>query len=197
MNWKKKKILGWANILLMAVALASTPVWLPSMMSPWVDVREWRVVATNASVPSGDCGIINVLIYPHQSDTSTYNSALSEDDAYAHFDSTPSLNESLEGSVPYNTPFDIVIIAQYNYTVAYNTSSNSWDKDYVKCLLTCSDLGISTDTEMLEGDFYDITGNTEGSTAKINFYLNNGGSGYTIAHGETVNITSIKLMGYW
>ena len=192
-----KKWLGWANVAIVIAILVTTPAWMPIVMKPVVEERAWRAVAANANPGSGQCGIINVLIYPHQSDTSVYDSSLSESDAYAHFDSTPSLNEALEGNVPYNTPFDIVIVAQYNYTVAYNTSSNSWDHDYVRCLITCADLGISADTEMLEGAFYDATGTSEGDTVKINFYLNNGGSGYTIAHGETVNITSIKLQGYW
>ncbi|RLE45745.1 hypothetical protein DRJ25_05210, partial [Candidatus Woesearchaeota archaeon] len=67
----------------------------------------------------------------------------------------------------------------------------------VKCLITCSDLGISADTEMLEGDFYDITGNSEGDTAKINFYINNAGNGYQISHGENVNITEVNIYGYY
>lgn len=192
-----KKWLGWANVAIVIAILVTTPAWMPVVMKPVVEERSWRAVAANANPGSGQCGIINVLIYPHQSDTSVYDSSLSESNAYAHFDSTPSLNESLEGNVPYNEPFDIVIVAQYNYTVAYNTSSNSWDHNYVRCLITCADLNIGPDDEMLEGEFYGETGTTPGSTVKINFYLNNGGSGYTIAHGETINITSIKLQGYW
>jgi len=200
MNEKRRRILSWSTVFLIAILVVSTPSWLPSLLSPLAKEgmeRSWHAMAANANPGSGQCGIVNVLIYPHQSDTSTYDSSLSESNAYAHFDDTPSLNEPLEGSVPYNTAFDIVVVAQFNYTVAYNTSSNSWDKDYVKCLITCSDLGISADTEMLEGDFYDITGNSEGDTAKINFYINNAGNGYQISHGETVNITEINIYGYY
>lgn len=192
-----KKIVWISTIV--GIALVTAVIWMPYLLTPFTPVgqREWKAVAMDANPGAGNCGIVNVLIYPHQSDTSVYNNALSEANAYAHFDSTPSLNEPLEGNVPYNTPFDIVIVAQYNYTVAYNISSNSWDKGYVRCLLTCSALGIGTDTEMSEGNFYGESGSGNTMTIKINFYLNNGGSGYTISHGQVVNITSIKMQGYY
>lgn len=195
---KRLKLFHGTVLTAFLIGIAIAVMFMPSLLGPFgIHSRDWRVLATDASPGSGNCGIINVYVYPHQSDTSTYNSALSESTAYAHFDSTPSLNESLEGNVPYNTAFDIAVTYQFNYTVAYNTSSSSWDKDYVKALITSSDLGIASDTEMSEGDFYAITGNSPGDTAKINFYINNAGSGYQIAHGETVNVTSLVIQGYY
>ena len=154
----------------------------------------WNTIASasNANPGSGESGVINVYIYPYQSDTSVYNNNLSEATAYAHFDSTPGLNESLEGNVPYNTQFDIVVTCRYMYEHAYNNSQ--WDETVVRGLMTCSDLGISTNTTMSEGTFYNSTGSASGDFAYINFYLQS--ASYKIDRGETINVTSFIMQYY-
>jgi hypothetical protein len=198
----KKLVLGSTMFTLIlvgfVVAVFVAPSTVFTVLTPdeFVVPRSWRNVALGADANPGseESGIINVYIYPHQADTSTYNSALSEATAFAHFDASAELDRALEGTVPYDTAFDIAITVQYNYTVAYNTTSSSWDKDHVRTLITCAGLSIGADTEMTKGDFFD---SNAGEDTKITFYLNNGGSGYSVGHGQTINATSVKVQGYW
>ncbi len=157
---------------------------------------KWINIGTEADPGAGVSGVKNYYIYPHQADTSVYDSNLTEANAYSHFDATPGLNEPLEGYPPYDTAFDIVTFVQINYTNAYNSTGGFWDKNYTRWLITCSDLGISSDTVMSESKWISTSGNSEGDVAYLHFYDNNGGSGYTITHGQEVNVTSNKFQ-YW
>jgi len=156
--------------------------------------RTWHELGSDASPGAGDSGVINVYIYPHSADPGTdYATNLTEGAAYAHFDGTPSLDEALDGNVPYDTEFDIVVRCRYNNTHAYNSTTPGWDMTYVKALMTCADLSIGADTEMSE-----VQVATAGTTYMwVQFYVNNAAAGYTIAHGETVNVTSFKQQAYY
>lgn len=192
---KKKLFLGSTMLTMVVIGFITAFLIAPSSLSPLIQQRSWKPVRGADGTPgSTECGVINVYIYPHQANTATYDSALSEVTAYAHFDVGASLNAPLDGNVPYNTAFDIAVTCQFNYTVAYNTTSTAWDKDYVRGLITCADLSIGADTTMSEGDFFNIDA---GNHAEITFYMNSGGSGYTISHGQTVNVTSFKMQGYY
>lgn len=196
----KKLLFGSTLFTLIVLGFVVSMLVAPNTISPVTEFivrqepREWSALGADATPGGENSGVINVYIYPHQGDTSTYNSALSEGTAYAHFDATATLNRALDGTVPYDTAFDIAVTVQYNYTVAYNTTSSSWDKDHVRALLTCADLSIGADTAMTKGDFFDINA---GQDAKIIFYLQGAGSGYSVGHGQTVNATSLKVQGYW
>ena len=160
--------------------------------------KKWRpVTATNISVSNGNTGIMNVLTYTHQSSPYTlYDSFLDEDNAYEHMDGTPACGEELEHTTPHSTLFDIVVIIQWDYDHAYNTSSSSWEDTLVKVYINIT----SVDTElnavsseiMLEGDFYDIDGTND---AKMNCYVV-GTGGFDLGQDVTFTINDIKLY-YW
>lgn len=188
-------------VTMIIVGLVTAFLVAPSFLAPLQPDRNWQTVnAADASPGASNSGVINVYIVDN-SDAVDYDSTdLSEGHAsvYAHFGAGASLDAALSGNVPYDTEFDIVIECQYNYTHAYNTSTPGWDVDYVKGLITCADLSIGADTEMSEStDFISNTGSTSSDTAKINFYMDNGGSGYTMSHGETFNVTSFKMQAYY
>ena len=148
--------------------------------------------------PDDDCGIVNIYVIDVDQMSSLKDDYIAEDNAnvWAHWDATPALGEALEGDVPYNDAFAIAVYAQYNYSVAYNITASDWDETYVNATLESSDLSLS-ETEMSESAaFFNVTGSTDSDTAGIIFYLDNTGSGWQIAHGETVECT-ITVKGYY
>jgi hypothetical protein len=156
-----------------------------------------RVVADDLD-PGSECGVLNILVMDKDS-TADLDSEITEShaDVWAHFGAGagwPSGTTELTGDVPYNQEFMIVVKTEYNYTVAYNVSASSWDKNYVEATLQSSDLdGRSSATEMSKGDFHSIAA---GTSAVINFHDDNSASGWAVAHGETVTMT-ITIKGFW
>jgi hypothetical protein len=162
--------------------------------------KSWKPVsAINISVTNGNTGIMNVLTYAHQSSPYTaYNSAINLGSAsvYEQFDGDPACGEELDGTTPHSTLFDFVVIVQWDYDHAYNSSTEAWEKGLVQAFINCS----STDTEinsvssevMLEGDFYDIDGTND---AKMNLYIV-GTGGFDLGQNVKFTIDNIKLY-YW
>jgi len=156
----------------------------------------------DATPGAGNSGIINVYIVNHSHSVNLAATALTEadGDVFAHFGAGASLNAPLEGEVPYDTEFDIIIQMQYSNAHAYNSSTSGFDVSYVRALMTNTDLGIGADTEMTKPDgsgdtpFCTISGTDH---AIIQFYLDDDGDGYTMAHGETFNTTSLKLQAFY
>lgn len=162
-------------------------------------VKKWNLVsATNITAVNTDTMIINYLTYPHQSSPYTlYDDALDEANAYEHLDDTPACSsEELEHTTPHSTLFDVIVIIQWGYAEAYNTSSASWDKGLVQVYINIT----STDTElnsvssevMLEGDFYDIDGTND---AMMNCYVV-GTGGFDLGQDVKFTINDVKLY-YW
>ena len=136
--------------------------------------------------PGDNSGFFYFMIYPHQGDPGTaYASNLSNASAYEYSDSG---NASCTGETPYSTTFDIVVKVGVTDEDGYYTGNGTREPGWNWCLLTCADLGISADTNMTE----QFIGNTT-SYAWYHYYLNNGGSGYTIIEGESFNVTSVKF----
>jgi hypothetical protein len=98
----------------------------------------------------------------------------------------------MTGNVPYATTFDIIYKIRVNVTEAYNTTGSNWELAWVRANITCANLGIGADTAMSE---IEIVNNT--NFMWVNYYINNGGAGYTITHGQQVNITSFKLQAWY
>jgi len=162
--------------------------------------RSWGTVSAADASPGVSGGVINVFIVDNAAGVDYDSVDITEAHAavYASFGAGASLDAALDGDVPYNTPFDIVIKCQYNYTHAYNVSSSSWDVDYVRGLITSADLSIDADTTMSKSSsFISTTGNSAGDTGIIYLYMDNGGFGYQMAHGETFNVTSFKQQAWY
>lgn len=205
MKYSKKAIVGVLAVTLLVVGFTSSlmvSIMVTEDKTPYESletIAKWnRVLATNITVTNGETGIQNYLTYTHQASPYTlYDDALNEDDAYEHLDGTPACSsEELEHTTPHSTLFDVVIIIQWDYDHAYNTSSTAWEKGLVKVYINIS----STDTEMnavssevmLEGDFYDIDGTND---ALMNCYVV-GTGGFDLGQNVKFTIDDVKLY-YW
>jgi len=135
---------------------------------------------------AGKSGFFYFMIYPHQANpSSAYASNLSTSNAYEY---ATSGDVACTGETPFNTPFDIVVKVGVNVTDGWNTTSNKWDNNYMWCLLTCSNLSIASNTNMSEIEIKNTS-----SYRWMHYYLNNGGSGYTISEGQKFDVTDVQL----
>lgn len=161
-----------------------------------VGQRGWITTASaeegGGSLGAAAGGVLQVYVYAHQGVPGTaYASNLTNVTGALCYAWANNLNAAMTGNVPYATTFDIVYKIRVNVSEAYNTTGSVWMTDWVRSNITCANLGIGADTAM--------TGVKIGSNATwmwMNFYINNGGAGYTITHGQQVNITSYKLQCY-
>jgi len=158
--------------------------------------RQWASVPLGEGTPpAGESGVLSIMVFPHSADPGTdYSSNVSEVSAYAQYDT---LNHTLDGDVPYDTAFDIVVKVRWNATHAYNGDNTTWVMAWVRANATCDDLSFAT-ANLSMGEEY-IT-NTA-TYMWVNYFLqdNNGGegSGFTISRGESVNVTYFKIEAYF
>jgi len=155
--------------------------------------RMWRELAEAPVDPGSNVsGIVNVYIFPYQSDPVTYNSSLEGSaSTYANF-SASGLNADLEGDVPYGERFDIVVCVQFNYSRAYNTTTPGFDSSYVRANLTSPELSIAALTAMDKGNWFDTSGTDH---SYIHFYIQD--PGFVLSHGVEVNVTELVVQAYY
>jgi hypothetical protein len=141
--------------------------------------------AHNIDPGSGTTGLVNIFTIKHgQLD---YDNAIAYDNAnvYQHLKSVPGSSQYvLDGETPHSTAYDYVVVCQIDDN-GYNTTSSSWDTSLVKAYLnvTTSDSTHTISSELMDkGAFHSASGTDH---ARINFYLDNSGSGYQLGVGET------------
>jgi len=187
-NEKKNSLKAGMLLTMFAVAFVAGIMMLSSVtdvVEHHIYVERKMVLVTGDGDPGDNSGFFYFMIYPHQADPGTaYASNLSNATAYEYSDS---INTSATGETPYSTAFDIVIKVGCTDEDGYNTTSSAWDDSYMSMTLTCADLSIGGDTSMTEIQIVNHS-----SYRWMHYYLNNGGSGYTINEGESFNITSAK-----
>lgn len=190
----RKTILGSAMLSIMVLGFVCAFVLVaninPTEIITTMGAKGWRTIASaqegGGSLGASAGGVLQVYVYPHSADPGTdYASNLSNASAYAWANT---LNSAMTGNVPYDTTFDIVYKIRVNVSEAYNSTGSSWETSWVRSNITCADLSIGADTAMTGVEI-----DSDDTWMWMNFYINNGGSGYTISHGEHVNITSYKL----
>ena len=154
--------------------------------------RGWNIIASaeegGGTVGVAAGGVLQVYVWKHAAvPAATYNTNLSNAsaDCYAWANN---LNAAMTGNVPYGTAFDILYKIRVNVSECYNTTSSTWMTAWARMNITCANLGIAADSAMVG---VQIT--TTGTFMWMNYYINNGGAGYTITHGQQVNITNAKL----
>jgi len=191
-----KQILGIGMISALAVSFIAVLLISTNVFGPIAEkqvqemkAKEWIPVPLADAVDGdGNTGFITGYIYPHEADPGTaYASNLSTGTAYEY---SNDLNTSMTGETPYDTTFDLVVKMCINDSHAYNTSDSSWELGWVNATATCADLSIGADTAMTEVSI----GN--GTYMFVHYYLNNGGAGYQISHGETYNVTNYEFWAY-
>jgi hypothetical protein len=193
----KNVILGSAMVTLIVIGavcgfmlLATTD--LQQVIST-VGQRGWNTVASaeegGGTVGVAAGGVLQVYVYAHSADPAVdYATNLTNVTGALCYAWANNLNAAMTGNVPYATTFDLVYKIRVNVSEAYNTTGSAWMTAWVRSNITCANLAIGADTAMVG---VQIVNNT--NFMWMNFYINNGGAGYTITHGQQVNITSYKL----
>jgi len=200
MNKMKHTILGSAMLTCIVIGAVCGIMLLGTtdlqQVISTVGQRGWNIIATaeegGGDVGASEGGVLQVYIWKHSADPGTdYAANLSNasDNCYAWANT---LNEAMTGNVPYNTAFDIVYKIRVNVTQAYNSTGSDWETSWVRCNITCANLGISADSAMVGVEISD-----DATFMWMNFYVNHANAGYTITHGQQVNITSFKLQAYY
>jgi hypothetical protein len=189
---QKKLIFGSTALSLVIIGIVVGLMVSQSLLAPVMPDRFWRSVrAADGDPGAGESGMLEIFIYPHQTDpNTTYQSNLTAAAAYAN---RSTWNGSCTGDVPYApTKFDIVIKVRYNTTHAYNSSASAWDGTFVRANITCSDLGIAENTSMHKIHILNAS-----DYMYVNYYVNNTVAGFNISHGQTINVTYVKIEAYY
>lgn len=195
----RKKIFGSVAVSLLVIGAIVGMVMLvnmnPTEIIQSVGQKGWSSIATAGTPPAGESGVYFIYIYPHQAVPYTaYKTNLSNASAYAY----GSLNSTLTGSVPSGTTFDIVVKVRYNATHAYNTTTPSWVLSWTRANITCASLGIGAYTAMSQSII--AANNASGGANDYmfeHFWINNGGAGYTISHGQSVNVSLFRMQAFY
>ena len=189
MNEKyRKPILGISMLVVIGVVfivgiLFSAIVTQPVVENEIIEAKREPFLIVGDADPGDNSGFFYIMIYPHQGSPATaYASNLSNGTAYEYADCT---NCSMTGETPHTTTFDIVL--KTGITDEDGKNSSGWQQDWTYAWVTCADLSISADTNMTEVHI----GNSS-TYAWNHYYMNNGGSGYTITENQAFNITSVK-----
>ena len=161
----------------------------------WELVAEWTPVSpvyAEADPGAGNSGILEIFYVNHSAgnDYASENTSATLETwcdtsglGYCNADDS-------DTELAYDTAFDIVVRVRCNDDA--KRDSTWWDTD-VRVRMTSADLSIAGDTEMTRS----ITANNSDYTfLYLNFYLDGGGSGYTLTKGESNEITSIKFEIY-
>jgi hypothetical protein len=163
----------------------------PTQLIQTIGQKGWHNMALAEGDPgAGASGILEIYIYPHQADPATaYQANLSTEAAFGYSDN---LNASAGSNIPYDTAFDIVVKCRFNTTHAYNATGAEWMDSWIRANITCANLGITASSAMV---WVRIGSNS--TYMYGNFYINNGGAGYTIYRGQSVNVTLLRLQAYY
>jgi len=157
----------------------------------------WELARGDGNPGAGASGVLQIYVYPHQAVPGTaYASNLSTATAFAWGDN---LNQQLPNggtSVPFDTAFDLVVKVRANQTHAWNTSSSQWMMTWIRAYMTCADLSVAGDTECVETQIA-----TANDYVWTHYYLQDAdggaGNGFTISHGEKVNVTNFKFQAFF
>lgn len=149
----------------------------------YLDADRKDFLVTGDADPGDNSGFFYFMIYPHQASPAVaYASNLSNATAYEFSDS---YNTSCTGQTPYSTTFDIVI--KVGVTDEDGSNSSGWQENFTWMHLTCADLGIAANTNISQR----LIGSGP-NYAYYQYFINNGGAGYTITENQDFNVTSAK-----
>lgn len=163
----------------------------------------WHTIASAAdgNPGTGASGVLEIFIYTHQAVPATAYAANLSSVSPLCYASRNTLNGSCTGNVPYATTFDIVVKCRYNATHAYNTTGSVWMLTWVKALITCANLGVGADTALTSVTTNCVQIGKNATYMWVNYWIADSdagaGAGFTITHGQVVNVTSFKMQAYF
>lgn len=199
---KIEKIRKAGIVSIILVGLISSLLILDYMAQPVIEEqiivgrqREWRALGDGD--PGGDnSGFMYYMHYPHQTEPATaYASNLSNATAYEFSDV---LDAEMQGETPHSVFYDKVMKFRVNDTVGYNTSSSTWEIDWVRANITC-DFDYASDLSDVSFNIILIASNAD--FAWYHAWLQDAdgdtGTGFQITHNEKFDITELKAQGFW
>lgn len=191
---KKKDRFGYFKVgilfSLMAIGLCAgiligTNFQEPIEIQAIEQARYTRQITGDAPLAAHANGFCYLMTYPHQAAPATaYASNLSNASAFEY---TEEIDQEMAGETPHSTTFDFVYKIQLNDTVNYNTSGSKYMPSWVYANISV-DFDFAADPGWEAMTLVEI--HNDSDHVWYNCYLNNGGSGYTITHAETFNLTT-------
>ena len=138
---------------------------------------------------AGASGFLEIFCYPHDANPDTTyaqnDSSVLESNALAYADT-----DNFYKNLASETAFDIVVRARFNKTHAFDSVNNKWIGARCRVKITCSgDVTINNVT----GTAVETANNSGYDFIWINFYWNNGGSGYQIPDDGSVVVEQICI----
>jgi hypothetical protein len=201
MQNKNKSILKAGTLLTCFVIAAVAGIMvLSQLQEPIINTisstpRTWKSVG-DGTIAAGASGFCYFMTYAHSADPATdYATNLSNASALS-YEYSDSLNAEMVGDTPYGTAFDFVVKFRVNATVGYNTSSSLWQDSWVRANITC-DFQFATDIPALSAMTIVKIADDGTTYAWYHGYINNAAAGYQITKGETFNVTTLRVQGYY
>ena len=158
---------------------------------PTVTQGEWRQIVMPAlgdNTP-GEYGWLNFSVTQNGVNAFTTNITHNAT-VYA---STDTNGSNANERVPHSTAFEISLKILLNAT--WIDSDGTFQKDYLKCWVNCTDTTPAIDTVV--ATIYNITGTTDPNHYWVYAVVDNSGSGYTITDGLHVDSVSYTFEGYY
>jgi hypothetical protein len=187
---------------LIAVGLIVGMMYLSQVQNPIIQTtisstpRTWKDAVGDGPITAGASGFCYFMTYAYQADPATaYATNLSNSSALS-YEYRDSLNGEMSHETPYNTPFDFVVKFRVNATVGYNISSSLWQDSWVRANITCN-FQFATDIPALSTMTIVKIASAGSTYAWYHGYINNAAAGYQITKGETFNVTTLRVQGYY
>ena len=207
---RKKKILGSAMVSALAVGVIVALMLFTSVeetifeqildeqvVEEIIKEKKWHTIPLGELLEMGSTegGFLACFIYAHQAVPATaYAVNLSNTSGQCMAYGDYSNSSGMTGYVNHSTAFDIVIKVKANTSMAQNTTTAWWNISRLACYITAGNISVGPNAAMT---CVNITAAHTPVYNWYNFYLNNGGAGYTITAGQQVNISLFYFQAYY
>lgn len=193
----KKMLLGIGMLTTIASVAVAAMILLAGMHPTEIMQSEDRKMKEVYLPRLGDAdpgsvasGVLNVTLSVHVANPATYYARNLTNNA-SIYGWTNTNNSHVTSDLPYATAFDIIVKVRWNATHAYSSGNTTWMLSWVRANATCADLAL-TDTAMSEVEI-----GKNATYLWVNYYLNNGGAGFTISRGQNITPCQFTFDSYY
>ena len=162
-----------------------------------VEEKTWNTLPLGELLQTGNTagGFVACYIHAHAAAPATeYALNLTNTSGRVMAYGDYSNSSGMWGYVNHSTAFDIVIKVKANATMCQNTTTAWWNISRLACYITAGNISVGPNAAMT---CVNITAAQTPEFNWYNFYLNNGGAGYTITAGQQVNISLFYFQAYY
>ena len=207
-NSRKAGFRSMAFVSILVIGIMVSYMTLPTpVLEQDTETGSWHIVwegnlaqAAEADPGAGASGFLSVYFHPHQADSMTNymeNSSSNLETNCTDADLGFANADATEVDLVHSTGFDVLFRVKGNAT---NCKVGAvWYDTNLKIQWTCAGLSVGADTELtVSAGEAKTTANTSAfGCLYMNFFDTNSGAGFTITQDQTIEITSIKLLGYF